>query len=297
MPRPPLYLPTPCIVEVTVRTVQGRPLFPPTRQVRERVNGVLGRALQLYPIDMHLYTFMPNHRHTAFGVGDAAAYTEFHRYVNKHTAEIARDVTGWNGPVWEMRSRPIPILDAEAAISRFIYILSNSVKEGFVDTPFDWPGASCAAALCTTERVEAFWRGPTSHEPEPVPIDLKPLPCWQALPREERIAKVLAICNDITAAARVARNYRPSLGIAPLLRQDPTQPIELERTGPRPLAFASDPATLASYERAYRAFEAAYRESSAAFRRGQRTVTFPTGAILPVCTTEPPPEAVELAAA
>jgi hypothetical protein len=40
------------LVEVTCRTLQGRPLLRPSQELGDIVAGVLGRAQRLYPVDL-----------------------------------------------------------------------------------------------------------------------------------------------------------------------------------------------------------------------------------------------------
>jgi hypothetical protein len=286
MPRPPLFLPGPCTVELTIRTVAGRPLFRPVPGLREAIEGVIGRALRLYPVDLHIYNFLSNHQHMELSAGDADVITAFRCHVDSNTARVAKDMTGWTGSVWEKPCPPILILDDEAAVARFMYILANGVKEGLVASPLDWPGASAARALVVDGRVDASWmarprgRARTLAKREPVPFTLAPLPCWRELSVEERAARVVELCAHVSATARRAREGRPVLGPAALAAEDPFEPRELERRS-APVAFATDPTVRAEFHARREAFLQEYRRSAISFREGRRAVPFPAGAILP----------------
>src|SRR5687767_9775509 len=111
MPRDPLYIPNNSVLELTLRTELGRPLLRPTKELTEGILGVLGRALQLYPVLLHAFVFLSNHRHMLTTVPNADVYAAFLCYLNKHTARVVRDVVGWRGAVWGRPSPPIVILD------------------------------------------------------------------------------------------------------------------------------------------------------------------------------------------
>jgi hypothetical protein len=59
------------LVDVTNRTVQGRFLFRPSRELNDIVLGVLGRAQRLHPIRVCQVTVLSNHMHLLLDVDDA----------------------------------------------------------------------------------------------------------------------------------------------------------------------------------------------------------------------------------
>ena len=61
MPRPQLYLPPGTTVETTTRTLRGMFLLPATRYFAKIVIGILARAQELYPVDVHFGTMLSNH--------------------------------------------------------------------------------------------------------------------------------------------------------------------------------------------------------------------------------------------
>jgi hypothetical protein len=63
-------------------------------------------------------------------------------YVNSILAREAGRLYGWKEKFWGRRYKAIVVNnEEEAQIDRLEYILSNSVKEGLVERPQDWPGA------------------------------------------------------------------------------------------------------------------------------------------------------------
>ncbi|MEN8162115.1 MAG: hypothetical protein ABFS41_18745, partial [Myxococcota bacterium] len=60
--------------------------------------------------------------------------------------------------MWARRYDGIVVSDEpEAQWARLKYLLSNSVKEGLCESPFDWPGVHSAKALVTGEKLEGVW--------------------------------------------------------------------------------------------------------------------------------------------
>ena len=57
----PRYIPPGSLVEVTTRTIQGRLLLVPSRDLNDIVNGVLARALSRYPVELVDFVVMGNH--------------------------------------------------------------------------------------------------------------------------------------------------------------------------------------------------------------------------------------------
>jgi hypothetical protein len=72
MSRRPRFIPEGgSLVEVTCRTVQGRHLLRPSRQLNEVLAGVLGRAQRLYSITICAFVFLSSHYHLLLDVEDA----------------------------------------------------------------------------------------------------------------------------------------------------------------------------------------------------------------------------------
>lgn len=268
MTRPPRYVPPNMTVEITARVRDGRRLLRPTPEFNERSESILARAVELFPVALHAYMFMPNHVHMDVTGRDQAATSAFESFVLGNVAKVARRVTGWSGQVWTRRCATIPIVDDAAIEQRFRYLLSNGVKEGLVVSPFDWEGVSSARTLLTGVPVETFRRVRLhrSYRLEPQgPIALSPLPCWVHLSEAERRKRVWSMACDIVEEARRARGGKPVLGMAGVLAQDPFSPIPLRRS-PAPVCHASSVEIQAVFLEQRAAFLAQHRAGSACFR-------------------------------
>lgn len=281
MPRPLRFFPPNTTYEITIRTIDGLRLLRPVRALTDGINGVIGRALSRYRIDLHAHTFLSNHGHMEFTSATGDAVSSFVGHVTRNTATVIQSVTGHSGPVWEPRFTPIPILDEVAMIRRFKYVHANGVKEGLVESPLDWPGPSSARALLTGAPIEGTWMVRTpgylreEGEPEPYRIDLVPLPCWAGLTEEARREKVRKLFDVIIEEGRWLRDGRPFLGVAKLRAQDPFEPTPIDDTPP-PRAHWSDPAAFARYLAEERRFKSLHRRASAA-RREDAPLPFPPG--------------------
>ena len=74
MSRPLRFIPgKKILVEVTTRTVHSRLLLRPSNELNEVVLGILGRAQELYDVQISAYVFLSNHFHI-FLIVDSAPY-------------------------------------------------------------------------------------------------------------------------------------------------------------------------------------------------------------------------------
>ncbi len=283
----PRYVPPNSMVELCHRTLGGRRLILPTTALTLLLLGVLGRALSLFPVRLHAFIYLSNHAHLLLSVTAANALAAFECHLKTNTALAIKRFVHWDGPVWT-RSEPVCVLDDIASIRRLRYIMSNAVKEGLVDAPLEWAGASAAEALLTGQPIPATWQ-PRNQQtgargdhltPSPCPIELAPLPCWANLNVEDRGAKVLALFDGIVAETRLERGGVPSLGMHRVLAADPFEVVELEETPP-PICHTSDPRLRAEFIVKEAEFRAEYRSSSKRHRSEPPAVTFPLNAFPP----------------
>jgi REP-associated tyrosine transposase len=266
------------MVEITTRTVGARRLLRPCPELNRRILGILGRALHLYPVDLHAFVFLSNHWHALLSVPDAAALAAFLRYVNGNVARAAQRVHRWAGPVWHDRAHVIVVADDGAAEARLRYVLAHGAKERLVASPLDWPGVTCARALAGRERlvgahvdrVRAWRLARAGRVPAPAaittryPIDLAPLPHWAAWPADRRRRAVAALIADLERDHRGA----PVLGVRAVLAQDPHAPPAHAKRTAAPRVHAAHRATRAVFLAARALFLAAYRAAATALRRG-----------------------------
>lgn len=245
--RSPRFFRPSSMYEVVVRTVRGRCLLRPSPELTAGVYVILARALALYRIALHAFTYLSNHAHLLLSDAAGDQVAPFMGYVNRNTAKLAKELTGWEGTVFD-RYRPIPVLDDDASIRRLEYVLANGVKEGLVESPLDWPGPSSARALVegTPITVEAPARkrnrkGEQDQTIETLSIDLAPLPAWASLATDDRRARARELVALVEEMGRRHRQGRPVVGVERILAQDPWMPIALDDDArPAKAAHASE---------------------------------------------------------
>jgi hypothetical protein len=71
MARGPRYIPPGCLVETTTRTIHGRLLLRPGRDLNEIAYGVLARAAHRYDVKVCAFIFLSNHSHVLLVPADA----------------------------------------------------------------------------------------------------------------------------------------------------------------------------------------------------------------------------------
>ena len=292
------YLPPGMLVEVTTRTVQGRYLLRPSRQLNELVVGVLARAARRTSVGVCIATALSNHLQALLVHSDAEALAAFMGYVNGNIAREANRLHGWSGPLWSRRYRAIVISDdPDDQIERFQYILEQGTKEGLVWRPKDWPGVHCAGALVSGQPLRGHWFDRTARyqarrRGEAVgrydysceeTLHLEPLPCWKDLSPGDRQARAAELIHQIEHDNRARHREAGTspMGVKQILRQHPhSAPAQLA-TSPAPRFHASCYEVWRCLQAGYWEFLAAFRQAAADLRAGVRNVEFPVGSFPP----------------
>ena len=303
MGRPLRYVPAGSLVEVTTRTVHGRWLMRPSPEVNDVILGIVGRALEFYPVRIHAFVVLSNHAHWLLTVENAAQLAGFMNFVNGNIAREIGKLHRWRDRFWARRYRSIVVVDDDAAVGRLRYILRNGCKEGLVDRPRDWPGLSCSRALTSGGTFKGTWYdrskthkvGSTTNARNAVQFGreqhfrLSPLPCWSGLsPAQQRAicANAIADIEEETLQERAATGV-PCVGAEAILAQDPHDNSELPDRSPAPAVHASTKAAAECFLDGYRAFLDAFRAAVVDLMQGKRAV-FPEGAFPPRGPFVPP---------
>lgn len=284
--------------EITIRCSGGRALLTPsTKRFVALLAGIIGRAQFLYGVVIYAYCIMPTHIHLEVAFENARQATDFKRYVFGNIAKLAKRVHGVKDEaVFGRRNRPFKCLNGEATLDRLAYVLSNSVKEALVDTPYAYPGLHSARAMVTGQSDEGIWvdreklrrlkRSGVPYDPTDAeikyPIKLTPIPAWAHLPKKVQRRRARNLINKIVRENREARAGRPTLGARAVRQQDPhSVPNPNFKKLPAPLCFAGRDTDLRrAYMLEYRALCAQYRDAAALWRETGRA-EFPDGALLP----------------
>ena len=305
----PRYIAEGSLVEVTTRTLQGRLLLVPSRDLNDIVCGVLARALSRYWVEIVDFKVMSNHVHLLLVPENAKALADFMCYFNGNLAKEAGRLYHWRDKFWSRRYRAIVVSDEpEAQVARLRYLLENGCKEGLVRRPQDWPGASATEALLTGKPVRGWWFDRTAeyearrtveafskyaHATEES-FSLAPLPCWKDLPPEEYRARVAELVREIEEETRqrFREQGRSPMGRKRILRQNPhDKPMNSSRS-PAPRFHAATAAVRKGLELAFYEFRVWYRRAADELNAGKKNVEFPPGCFppgLPFCARPQPP--------
>ncbi len=289
------YLPEESLVEITVRTQQGRYLLRPSAKVRDRVVGILARAQERTGMRVCGFVYLSNHAHLLLRPTDVQQMASFMAYVNSNVAREIGRLHDWRERFWGRRYTDVVVSETpEDHVRRLRYLLEQGVKERLVASPRHWPGATSTHALLSGETMEGEWidrseqyRASRRGEANPPArfaskhrLELTPIPCWEHLDKAEYRKRVREMVRAIEKAHE--KTGRPVLGRKAILAQDPhDRPEHFERT-PAPRFHACDGKVRRAMEEAYRWFLVEYRAASEKLRRG-REVCFPEGCFRPPC--------------
>jgi hypothetical protein len=292
MPQPRFVQPN-TIVEVTTRTSGARLCLRPCAELTLAILGILGRALALYPVDLHAFVFLSNHWHGLVTPCDGKALSMFLAYVNGKVAVAAQRINGVRGIVWQPRPHIIPVVGDEAELGRLRYILAHGTKERLVADPRQWPGPTAARALCGEETLIGAWTdrklewdlrrsGRNVQQFETTvryPIPLVPLPVWRHLDAASRARAARAIIEDI-----VREHPGPHLGVEKVLAQSPDDYPRRSKIGSAPAIHTVSNELRVRYGFLRNEFRAAYRAASERHVQRPTRVTWPVDVHLPAST-------------
>ncbi len=292
------YVPPRKLFEVTSRTLQGRFLLRPSRDLNLIVCGILARALARYDVELCEFKVLSNHYHFLVIPADAKALADFMCYVNTNVSKEAGRLHHWPGRLFAQPFSSMPVSDEEAAqVARLRYLLSQGCKEGLVRRPQDWPGAAGLEAILAGRPVRGIWfdrtreyearsRGIPFHKydfSEETSFELVPIPAWAHLPPETYRQRVAELAREIEAEtrARLAREGKSPWGRQRILRQNPHAAPADFQPRPAPLVHAYRRRVRRQLERAHREFVLAYRAAARQLARGNLDVEFPPGCFPP----------------
>ena len=279
MPRPLRFIPNDSLVEITTRTIQGRLLLKPSRELTDILLGVIGKAQDLYKMTIHAFVVLSNHAHFLVSPTNAQQLADFMRFVNANVAKEAARLHDWPDRVWSRRYRSICVVDEQAAHARIRYVLAHGAKEGLVATAGSWPGPNCIATLTHGDPLRGTWFDRSAEyrakaagkEIKPgefsssFDVSLTPLRCLQNLNADQRQAHFRRVVREIDVAAAEdakAQGTEP-MGVQAILKQDPHRRPGAPDRSPAPLVHAHDSERRVEFLAAYREFVANFRSGVA----------------------------------
>lgn len=299
MPRSIRFTPPGHLVEITLRTMQGRLLLRPTRATARTIAGVIGRAQRRSAMEIHAVVAMGNHLHLLIRPRDAQQMASFMNHVGSNVARKVGKLVGWREKFWGRRYRAIVVSDEEEAqVARLRYLLAHGAKEGFVLSPSDWPGLHAARPLVDgSMTIDGIWHDataayrdravgiekPSSAYDEPETIHLSPLPCWAHLSSSVSRSRVAEMVEDIEheTTERHRRAETAPTGAHFVLACDPHEKPRTVKRSPAPMFHAASKKAWSLLRDAYARFVVAYREAAERLRRDESPVSFPSGCFPP----------------
>ena len=277
------------LVALTGRTTGAEARLVPSpnpRRFNEIVVGVIGRALEVSPVELCGAVFMSNHYHLLVTVQEQQDVSRLMQHMGANLTKEVNRIRQRTGPMWARRYSCIVVSsEPEAQWDCLEYLLSNSVKEGLCESPFDWPGVHCAHSLVTGEPLEGVWYNRTKEwaarqrnlefgEEDFATryrVGFAPLPAYRHLPEEEYQAKVAGLIRQIEEkyAAKRAKDDDSVAGEQKILIQNPFKaPTQETDNSPKPLFHAKSPEAWKELMEDRRDFLVRYLAASDALRSG-----------------------------
>jgi len=150
---------------VTRETEARRLLLTPTRELNERILGVLGRARRLYPVDLHGFAFLADRIEMLLTVSTRPRLAGFLGHLYRNISTAVAEVHGWRHRVFAGRSTFERVVNAAQAQARLRDVHALAVRRGLVGKPEEWPGVSSAPALLGGVELIGVWNGEPNHVP------------------------------------------------------------------------------------------------------------------------------------
>lgn len=295
------------LVEVTCRVMQARFLLRPSPALRDLTLGVLGRGQRLYGVGIIGFVFLSNHYHLLLRVRDAHQLARFVGHLNSNLAREAGRLYQWRERFWGRRYQAIVVSEEPAAqLGRLSYLMRQGVKEGLVEDPRDWPGATSVPAMLDGRTLvgkwidrTAEWRAARRQKPadgggfaSAEPVVLAPLPLWEHLSAADRRSRALEVLDWVRAEAAAGareRHGRARPDVDEVLAHDPHHRTPHSSRDPAPWVHAASLRAHLAFLQAYRIFSLAFRRASEAMRRDEAAAGFPEGCFPPARRFIPSP--------
>ncbi len=313
MGRPARYIPennNGVLVEISSRCIGGRALLVPApnpHKFNEIVAGVMGRALEVSPLDLCSAIVVSNHLHLLAVVHEQQALSRFMAHFSCNLSKEIGRRRPWRGTLWERRYDAV-VVSEDAEWARLKYSLSHGPKEGLVESPMQWPGIHAARHLVHGEPLEGYWfnrskewaarnRGQeygTYDFATRYLIRFAQLPAFRHLTAEEYQDKVAELIREIEDEGERKRCGDSVAGVEKILSQNPFEPPTRQtKRSPRPLFHFASKESRDDLMNGFAEFLAQYRVASEAWLAGNLNAAgwFPEGCYLPAppFAGSPPP--------
>ena len=296
---------------VTNRNLMGYSFMRPSPHTNKIIVGCLAYSRERYDgrILLHNAAYMSNHYHMLISAKDDRALSEFMGHFNGCLGKELGEIHDFHGKLWHKRYSASPVLDEWAIEDRYRYIFSNSVKEGLVEHPRDWPGFHAYRQLCEGEVTEGIWIDRTGFyrakqkaklkknkgKPAPKEADFTrsltltldgPPPLWGEMSTEAyqaRCARLAEVVVTHYAQEREQAN-KGVLGAEAVMTQEVLQ-ARFTKRSVVPLCHTMFTRLSCEFKEAYWAFLGTFKEASSHLRSRVAQscctpqVTFPEGGV------------------
>ena len=296
---------------VTNRNFMGYSLMRPTPRTNKIIVGCLAYSRERYDgrILIHHGVFMSNHYHMLISSKDDRALSEFMNHFNGCLGKELGLIHDFHGKLWHKRYSASPVLDERALEDRYRYIFANSVKEGLVEHPRDWPGFHAYRQLCEGEVTKGIWVDRTAlyrakqqallkknkGKPAPKEADFTqsltltldgPPPLWGEMSTEDYQARCAKLTEEVVTRHAKERKQKKKgvLGAKAVMRQKVLKARFTKRSAV-PLCHTTVSRLMREFKEAYWAFLGSFKKASSHLRSCVAQscctpqVTFPEGGV------------------
>jgi len=307
--RPVRQLQGGCVYFYTAKMIDNQFLLRPDEAgaLRELIGSSVARAQQAAPV--HVHWFEPNTNHLHAGISalsnapaDLTNLTLFKMTCHALIAKGINRMLARRGGMFSGQVHMAPCLDDESVWDKFLYSITNPVKDDLVKRMSHWGGFSTyrqhIGGKTETYRyydVEQWMRDkktrPLSDYIRFIDLKISPLPHMKQLApntRQRIIKKAVAEQEAQYAAIRlekVARGERSSAGVVgmkKIYKCSPRDRAANKESGTRPICYARNPALATRYTQFLRNYLITYRVASVLYLAGYwDEANFPRGSLRP----------------
>jgi REP element-mobilizing transposase RayT len=133
--------------------------------LRRLVAGILAQAKTNFPTVANFATvLLSNHLHALAAVrfGDPRVLADYIAFVKRELTRRWSSHVKWTGSIWG-GYQCTAVISPEAQLAALDYVLLQSVKEGLVGDPREWPGFHCARSLTSGTPEQGVWFDGTAY--------------------------------------------------------------------------------------------------------------------------------------
>jgi hypothetical protein len=296
------------VYEVTSKTFLDSYALRPCWESTERILGVVGRGLHLYPaVALHALNPVSNHCTELLSSRLPSQIPRFIGFVKTNISKEIRDLHKLPYSVFTKKRASVIMVGPhiEDEEYRLSYVLSQGTKENLVASPRDWPGVTGVKAMEGETELFGWWfdrsaeararaRGETFDRyryATRYPVPFSPLPSWTDKGPEKYQQRVTEIVDEIVEA-RARKKLPDPLGAERLMAYSPRYiPDDVERS-PAPLVLSTCPRRFEALRRVINRFCQEFHEQSEQQREAPDTVVeFPPFSFPPGRPMTPGPSA------